>query len=131
MRKTRQRADFVFLAAAGLLNLALMSGCASLAPPLQGPRTAVISGKDTAGLVQADAQEQILAKAARVTVDHGFRYFILVNTPSSTQTAIAPVALSPGASITIRLFHDGEVKPSRPGTWDAFRLLSLNKHATG
>jgi len=129
MRNAKRRAN-VTLLAAGLLNFALLAGCANHALPLQSPRTAVISGKDTAGLKQADAQEQILAKAARVTVDHGFRYFTLVNQPSSGPTA-TPATPSPGTSITIRLFRDGEIKSIRPGIWDAFRLLSLNKHASG
>jgi len=115
--------DVFLLAAAGLLSLAILSGCAGHEPPLQNARTAVIPGRDTAGLSQADAQEEVLAKAARITVDHGFRYFSLVSVSSSAQTATAPVTLSPGAGITIRLFRDGGIKPSRPGTWDAFRLL--------
>jgi hypothetical protein len=118
----------VCLAVAGLLSLVLLSGCANHEAPLPNPRNAVISGKDTAGLSPADAQNLILAKAARLTVDHGFRYFALVNAPPAPT---AMFTLTPGASITIRLFHDGEVKPSKPGTWDAFRLLSLGKRAAG
>ena len=131
MRNARQYVDVFLLAAAGLLSLAILSGCAGHEPPLQNARTAVIPGRDTAGLSQADAQEEVLAKAARITVDHGFRYFTLAKVPPSAQAATAPVALTPGAGITIRLFHEGEIKPSRPGTWDAFRILSQNKNATG
>ncbi len=109
-----------------------LQACARHLPPLPANGMLTISGRGTEGMTQAAASQSLLAKAAKLTVDHGFRYFTLINPaaarPGNGGTPLGtPLALQPGSNITIRLFHEGDVKASAPGILDAFMLLSAGK----
>ncbi|HUO94034.1 MAG TPA: hypothetical protein VMU22_13990 [Rhizomicrobium sp.] len=93
-----------------------MAGCASHAPPLAADHTAVVRGRQTAGLSPAEATRTVLVGAARLTVDHGFQYFRIVRAGYGG-------AISPGTDVTIRLFLKDEVREGTPGVWDAQKIL--------
>jgi len=105
----------------------LLSGCASHSPVLRGDRTALVSGKETAGMSQQEATQLLLGKAARLTVGHGFRYFVVTAPPSLEKQGSGNAEIRPGAGITIRLFRDGEIKYPAPRVWDAFLVLEQSK----
>ncbi len=81
--------------------------------------TAVISGRATAGSDPRAAFDAVLVQAAKMTVDHGFRYFGVAGSEGGN----AP-AFRPGADVTIKVFREGEVDPARPGIWDAQQILT-------
>jgi hypothetical protein len=105
----------------GLASLAVLSACIGPAPALRDGRTAVISGRVTAGLNTKDATTKALSEAAKVTVDHGFRYFMLVNPKNTT---LSQAAVLPGADIAIKAYRKGEIRLNTPGLWDADVILS-------
>ena len=113
--------------AIAILAAGLLSGCASHSPVWEGDRTALLSGKETAGMSQQNAVQLLLGKAARLTVDHGFRYFVVTATPSPEKQVSGDTGIRPGADITIRVFRDGEIKYPAPRVWDAFLVLEQNK----
>jgi hypothetical protein len=105
---------FGFILAFAILAL---QGCAHHQPVWAEGTLIRISGKASQGLAPEDAFRQLLAEAARVTVDHGHRYFVLVNAPSGSR-------LQPGASLDIRMLHDNK---RSQGAFDAYRLLEAQK----
>ena len=107
-----------------LLSAFLLFGCVSHAPIWENPRGVVVSGKDMAGLTPAAAYQAMLARAARLTVDHGYRYFTVTDPSLPAKDG----TLKPGANITIRVFHEGGTRYPAPGVWDAFMLLADKKH---
>jgi hypothetical protein len=100
-----------------VLGSAILSGCMSAAPPMLNERTAVISARGTTGENARDAARTMLVKAAAMTVDHGFRYFRIVDSQSAGSSGGA--SIRPGADITIKVYREGEIDPRRPGVWDA------------
>lgn len=110
-----------------ILAAGLLSGCASHSPGLRGDRTALVSGKGTASMNQQEATQLLLGKAARLTVDHGFRYFVVTAPPSPEKQVSSNAGIRPGGDITIRLFRDGEIKYPARAVWDAFLVLEQNK----
>ena len=106
---------------------------------------ATISGRETAGLSSADATRKALLEAARLTVDHGFRYFVIIRTsnppaghsgPSTSRDQSIPASsaasiLVPGTDVTIKTFRVGEVGRNRAGIWDAYQLLTSGVEGTG
>ena len=106
---------------AGLACMMVLSACIGPAPAMRDSRTAVISGRVTAGLSATDATRKALSEAAKITVDHGFRYFMIANPQNASANA---VAIIPGANLTIRTFRNGEIKRNTPGLWDADAILS-------
>jgi hypothetical protein len=101
--------------------MTVLSACIGAAPAMRDGRTAVISGRVTAGLNTKDAAKKALSEAAKVTVDHGFRYFMIVNPKNTT---VSQAAVLPGADIAIKAFRKGEIKLNTPGLWDADVILS-------
>lgn len=100
-----------------------LSGCISPAPAMRDDRTAVISGRETAGYTQDDAVRKDLVLAAKMTVDHGFRYFRIAG--SSPQIANGRAeAMKPGADVVITVFHEGEANAQTAGIWDAEEILT-------
>jgi hypothetical protein len=103
----------------------VLAACVSHAPSLQNGDIGTIAGRETAGLGDNDARRKVLAEAARLTVDHGYRYFVIL-----------PVARLPGAKIdAVPTIHAGQAQrfqivrrasASRSGdqVWDAYRLLT-------
>ena len=102
-----------------LMALVVLSGCASHAPVWENPHNVPVSGKDMAALSPTAAYQAMLARAARLTVDHGYHYFIITDPllPAGSAT------LKPGTGITIRVFFDGQTRYPAPGVWDAVALL--------
>jgi hypothetical protein len=131
--------------AAVLLAVAL-SACIGPAPSLKASRVATISGRETAGLNSVDATRKALLDAAKLTVDHGFRYFMIIRTsnppighsgPGTSRAQSIPALssaasiLAPGTDITIKTFRVGEVGRNRAGIWDAYQLLTSGVEGTG
>ena len=114
------------------LSFLILSACVSRAPPLRGGQIGLISGRETAGLSNDAARNKVLAEAARLTVDHGLRYFILLPAPQMAaspaparpQRANADTAIRPGVDVTFRVLRK---EPVGGGAWDAYRLLSARK----
>jgi len=93
----------------------VLCACAHPIPPMRNDRTIVISGKRTAGNSDRDVTQKILILAARLTLDHGFRYFEFAGVPNANGTPI----IRPGSDVTIRVYRAGEIDPHRPGMRDA------------
>lgn len=131
------RAFSRFPAICAALSFLVLSACVSRAPPLRGGQIGLISGRETVGLSSDAARNKVLAEAARLTVDHGLRYFILLPapqmaaSPARPQRAGADTAIRPGVDVTFRALRKD---PVGGGAWDAYRLLSARKagsHETG
>ena len=110
---------------------AFTSGCSlffSGEPDLRDDHTVVVSGRETSELNPAEARRAVLLDAARITVDHGYQYFVVqrrdVWTPSGSVRAGTDSAIRPGDDVTIKVFHDGEVSPGTRDVFDAQRLLT-------
>ncbi|MGZ5926586.1 MAG: hypothetical protein ACXWLJ_07895 [Rhizomicrobium sp.] len=119
------------------LSLLILAACVSRAPPLRGGQIGLISGRETVGLSSNAARNKVLAEAARLTVDHGLRYFILLPapqmaaSPARPQRAGADTAIRPGVDVTFRALRKD---PVGGGAWDAYRVLGARKagsHGTG
>jgi hypothetical protein len=118
------------------LALTLVAGCVSHLPPLRAGQMGVISGRETAGLADNAAQSKVLAEAARLTVDHGYRYFVILPAPARSAAGSAAARPTPGA-LPIRPGLDVSFRPlrndqaGRPGVFDAYRLLSVTNRTGG
>lgn len=110
------------LIAMAVAALTALGGCAARQPVWQDRQRIVdVSGKETVGLGREAALQRMLAKSARIAVDHGYRYFSIIKpAPAANGTTILP----PAGDVTIRLFRDNEARYPTPGLWDAYRLLS-------
>jgi hypothetical protein len=110
------------------LSFLVLSACVSRAPPLRGGQIGLISGRQTAGLSSDAARNKVLAEAARLTVDHGLRYFILLPAPqmanAPAQRTSADAAMRPGVDVSFRALRK---EPVGGGAWDAYRLLGARK----
>jgi hypothetical protein len=87
-----------------------LSACMHKAPAMYSGHTAVISGRGTAGYGEDDAIRKTLARAAAMTLDHGFRYFQITS------------PIKPGINVAIDVYREGEINPKKPGLWDAERI---------
>ena len=100
-------------------------GCVSPVPRLQSGDIGIIAGKDTVGLNDETARGKALSEAARLTIDHGYRYFVVLpatNIPAArTNTATAIVRA--GQPMRFQIMHRNP-SPRAPGIWDAYRLLA-------
>jgi hypothetical protein len=101
-----------------ILCFCVLSACAHPAPAVLHGNTALISGRGTAHDNPGDAARKVFIEAAAITLDHGYRYFEIVDSADASSTAPAP-GVRPGADVTIRVFGAGEVRPQTPGVWDA------------
>ena len=103
-----------------LLLLPALAACVSHAPRLQNGNFGVVAGKETAGLDDKAATDKVLVEAARLTVDHGYRYFTLV--PGGKASGTAPRDLiHAGQNVQFQILR--RARPGR-GVWDAYRLLT-------
>ena len=88
-----------------LVCVGFLSACASDAPPLSDDRTAVVPGRDTKDLDPAEARRNALLEAARITVDHGYEYLVVLHrdawSPSGPIRAGNDSAIRPGDDVTI------------------------------
>src|ERR1700692_2780405 len=123
----------------GLLCGPGIAGCFAPPPARRDDGTAVISGHDTAGYSASNAVRRTLLQAARVTVDHGFRYFQIVDSRRQyagySDRASSPglgnswavggaSLINPGVDVTIRAFRSGEISTRGAGIWDAQEILT-------
>lgn len=115
----RLRAQLLITSCAFLLSG--LTACVNPAPAMRNERTAVISGRETAGYSQDDAVKKDLVLAAKMTVDHGFRYFRIVD-PSRQNGRTG--SIRPGADVVITVFHEGEATAQTAGIWDAEEILT-------
>lgn len=106
----------------------MLVACAHPAPAMRDERTAVISGRETRGYSPSDAVQKDLVLAAKMTVDHGFRYFRIVSSHVPFGAG-GDAAIQPGADVTIRVFHEGETSARVAGIWDAEAILTTGAPA--
>jgi hypothetical protein len=99
------------------------ASCVHPAPAMLDERTAVISGRETAQSAPADAIQKAMVLAAKITVDHGFRYFRVVG--ADNQFAMDASSIRPGQDVIIKVFHDGETSIRTAGIWDAETILTV------
>src|ERR1700722_2770399 len=108
--------------------LGFVTACASSEPDLRDDRTAVVPGRETSDLNQAEARHAVLLEAAHIAVDHGYQYFIVLRrdvwTPSGSLHAGSDSAIRPGDDVTIKVFHSGELPPGTRDVFEAQRLLA-------
>jgi hypothetical protein len=95
-----------------------LAACAHPVRPMFNAHTIVISGRSTVGSDLNSATRKTLIVAARMTLDHGFRYFKIVGSQNAPSRSDVPL-IRPGADVTIEVFREGEIDPRRPGVWDA------------
>ena len=119
-----------------LLTFILLSACIGPMRPLRNGQIGTISGHETAGLSAPAAQKKILSEAAQLTVDHGFRYFVLLSPPDQQRNSAASIpqraqttatpgaSLHPGMDVNFRAFRKGQINPRITGVWDAFQVLN-------
>ncbi len=101
----------------------VLTSCAHPVLPMRNDRTIVISGKRTAGSSDRDAAQRMLVTAARLTLDHGFRYFELVGVADAARSDLPEIR--PGVDVTIRVYRAGEIDPHRPGMRDAESVAAV------
>lgn len=100
------------------IAVVVLQGCAHHQPVWAQGSLIRISGKTSQNLSPDETTRQMLGRAARATVDHGHRYFVLVNVPAGGK-------LQPGANLDIRMLDD-----NRGGAFDAYALLEGAKAAS-
>jgi hypothetical protein len=93
---------------------------------MRSDRPVVISGKSTIGISARDATQKIFLKAARLTLNHGCRYFKIVESPNAYPNGTGAPSIRPGADVTIRIYRQGEIDPQSPGAWDAQSIAAGN-----
>ncbi len=89
------------------------------APPMLTERTVIISGRETSALSASDATQLVLVKAAETTIDHGFRYFQIMDADSVVADRSGNKLILPGASVTIKVYRKGDINPRTSGIVDA------------
>src|ERR1700677_613116 len=101
---------------AAIAAVALLCGCSSTTlPPLREDHTAVISSHDIFYLHPSDYVATTLSRAAELTVEHGFRYFVIVPRNASIQV---------GRDTVIKIYSADEIAPGTRGVWDAQKILN-------
>jgi hypothetical protein len=110
------------------MGAGLLAGCAHHMPGLSANHMLMVSGRETQSMDAPGTRRFLLARAARLTVDHGYRYFAIVN-PAIASGTPDPVSLKPGGNLTIRLYRPGEARMPGYRVWDAYALLSPGRPA--
>jgi hypothetical protein len=105
---------------ASLLCCLELTACAHPTRPMLGERTIQVSGRGIAG-DRGEAGSEILTRAAKLTLDHGFRYFRIVNPPGALDER-GMLLIQPGTTITIEVYRNGEIGTARPHLWDALAV---------
>jgi hypothetical protein len=123
-RRKRQWPQILILG----LGAGLLMGCAHPMPQLSASHTLLVSGRETQSMNAPDTQRFLLARAARLTVDHGYRFFAILE-PAIASGTPDPISLKPGTNLTIRLYRPGEARMPGYRIWDAYALLSPGRPA--
>lgn len=130
--------------ALALVAAILLSGCVAHQASLLKGTQGFVPGRDTAGLNPEAAREKVLHETAKIAIDHGYRYFILVagttlnpNNPELTRTlsftktpSADTVAITPGVPVRFRLTNGDEKWAQHLQRWDAYSLLQAAAHHT-
>jgi hypothetical protein len=114
--------DRVLRSGLALLLCLALPACISPAPRLAAGGIGTVAARATAGLSDQEARRTVLAQAARITVDHGYRYFILL--PAANQPAArrgAAIAIHAGQPQRFQIVRRA---PAGAVPWDAYRLLT-------
>jgi len=106
----------------GIVVSVPLAGCVSHLPPVPDSHVVMVSGRGTAGYDQKNATRMAIVVAARVTVDHGFRYFRVVGS-SGANDAGGLASLQPGVNFAIRVYDEGETNPHGANLFDAQAVL--------
>ena len=115
-----------------LLSLALLAGCIGHMPALRAGQIGTISGRQTAGLANDAAQKKVLAEAAQQTVDHGFRYFVILPAPPPATPGMAArpappdTVIRPGMDVR---FQGAQQESDRPRHRRRLRRLQAPERA--
>jgi hypothetical protein len=108
------------------LGAGSLMGCAHPMPRLSASHTLLVSGRETLSMIAPEARRFLLARAARLTVDHGYRFFAILE-PAIASGSPDPISLRPGINLTIRLYRPGEARMPGYRVWDAYTLLSPSR----
>ena len=120
LRSSRLGRGIVF----GGLCLLALAACAHRIAPMRGDHTVVISGHRIVGSNADMVTKNALVAAARLTLDHGCRYFKVLGAKNNYLRRNAPLALRPGADVTIAVYREGEIDPQSPDVWDAQNIAA-------
>jgi len=104
-------------------GMALLS-CMSQAPAMLNDRKAAISGRGTVGMSSSDATRIMLTRAARMTLDHGFRYFQIAGSRTAASIRDGMFSIQPGANIMINVYREGEINQRGQAVWDAENIAA-------
>ena len=107
-----------------ILLIGWLAGCVAHTPLLHGTQL-IVPAKVTTGLNSDDATHVALTEAARITVDHGYRYFALL--PLGGVEQHRPFAMTPGTPVRVQLLqtkHSGDGR-----VWDAYAILQSHSLA--
>jgi hypothetical protein len=85
---------------------------------MRNDHTVVISGRKIVGGNADAVTKNALVAAARLTLDHGCRYFKVLGANTYLRRN-AQLSLRPGADLTIAIYREGEIDPQSPDVWDA------------
>ncbi|MGA7710800.1 MAG: hypothetical protein WCA81_02785 [Rhizomicrobium sp.] len=86
---------------------------------MRGDHTVVISGHKIVGSNADAVSTNALVAAARLTLDHGCRYFKILGPNNTYLRRNAPLSLRPGADVTLAIYRESEINPQSPDVWDA------------
>ena len=128
-----------------LLIAPFCTGCVGHEPALRQDQTARIPGRETIGLSGADARQKVLRDSAKLTINHGFRYFLIVdrsNPLEEHRPGVSPTAhqysatgkpdaiIVPGADVTIRILKTRSSAATSAKVWDAYEILTPSEKAS-
>ena len=115
-----------------LLLLLGLAACVSPAPRLEPGGIGTIAAKETSGLSDEEARRAVLARAASLTVDHGYRYFVMLppaaNPPGTARTN-AMAAIRAGQPQRFQILRRATSARAGQQVWDAYRLLTRKSEA--
>ena len=115
--------QFAIAAALAVLVGLGLSGCMSPLPPLRSDHTFVISHRDILALNPSDFVSTVMTRAAEATVDHGYRYFVIV-APGTDRHYVSMSAIREGHDAVIKLYSADEIAPGTRGVFDAQQILA-------
>ena len=91
---------------------------------MRNDRTVVLSGHKVVGSNANAVSANALVAAARLTLDHGCRYFKVLGAGNKYLRRGAPLSLQAGADVTISLYREGEIDPQSAEVWDAQNIAA-------
>jgi hypothetical protein len=129
-----------------LLAVLALGGCVAPKSTLLGENTALISMLGRPASDRENISNAVLAEAAKITREHGYRYFVILKAEDTSREGVMlredqsvlhslgayrgrPGAtdiivsrnvayVQPGFDLTIRMYKDGEIDPRLKGVWN-------------